>query len=363
MGNLPSNINFLPFEGLKVLDLSSVLAGPLAASFFAELGADVTKVENKLTGGDATRQWKLTKEDKDSTVSAYYFSANYGKKVLLVDLTNMEEREKVEILIAESDIVISNFQKNVAQKLGFLPEDITNKYPGLIFAQLSAFNFDNPRPGYDLVMQGETGWLSMNGTDTNHIAKLPVAIIDIFASHQMKEAILIALLKKAKTGAGSIIHVSLYKSGLSGLANQASNFLNENHIPVPLGTLHPNIAPYGDIFYSMDNIRFILAIGSDAQFKKLWFTLNLSPENFSTFEFNSDRIKKRSDLQTILQQYFSKVNFDTVKFLLELNMIPFCYIKSLDTVFDQPMAKEMIKTQIIEKKSGQSVSSIAFEIR
>lgn len=355
--------NSKPFSGLRVLDLSSVLAGPLTASFFAELGADVVKIENKLTGGDATRQWKLTSEDAESPVSAYYFSANYGKKIKLLDLNLLEARQELEKLLAQSDIIVSNFQKKVAEKLNLLPDEIIKKYPGVIMAQLSAYDFDDPRPGYDLVMQGDTGWISMNGTDIDHLAKLPVAIIDIFAAHQMKEAILIALYKKIRTGVGSVIHVSLYKSAISGLANQASNYLMQHHIPKPLGTLHPNIAPYGDIFTSKDEIKFLLAVGSDAQFKKLWFTLSLPPEKYHTFDDNSERLKARGELQAILQHVFGTLNFESIKGILEPNNVPYCCIKDLNGVFEDSLAKEMIKSQTIENKTGQSVSSIAFKIK
>jgi len=351
-----------PFYGLKVLDLSSVLAGPLAASFFAELGADVIKIENKRTGGDATRQWRLSTEDPESNISAYYFSANFGKEIKFLDLSHPDERIYLEELISKSDIVLSNYQKKVANKLDLLPDEIIKKYPAIIVAQLSAFDFDDPRPGYDLVMQGDTGWISMTGTDDAHLAKLPVAIIDILASHQLKEAILIAMYKKMKSGCGSVIHVSLFKSAISGLANQASNYLMQHHIPKPIGTLHPNIAPYGDIFISDDQIKFILAVGSDEQFKKLWFTLNLSPEKYHTFENNSDRLKARSELQMLLQHGFSVHKFTTIEGILEHNNIPYCCIKNLSTVFDDALAKEMILTQTIENKTGRSVSGIAFKI-
>jgi len=354
--------NNKPFFGLKVLDLSSVLAGPLTASFFAELGADVVKIENKLTGGDATRQWKLSSEDAANPFSAYYFSANFGKKIKLLDLNLAEARQEVEILMSQSDIIVSNFQKKAAKKLELLPDDIIKKYPGVVIAQLSAYDFDDPRPGYDLVMQGETGWISMNGTDNDHLAKLPVAIIDIFAAHQMKEAILIALYKKMKTGMGSVIHVSLFKSAISGLANQASNYLMQQHIPKPIGTLHPNIAPYGDIFTAQDGIKFILAVGSDAQFKKLWFTLNLPHEKYHTFDNNSERLKARGELQAMMQHVFGTLNFESIRGMLEPNNIPYCCIKDLSGVFEHSLAKEMIKSQTIENKTGQSISSIAFKI-
>jgi crotonobetainyl-CoA:carnitine CoA-transferase CaiB-like acyl-CoA transferase len=349
-------------KGLKVLDLSGILAGPLVASFFAELGAEVIKVENKLTGGDATRQWKLPAEKKEATFSAYYHSANYGKKVLMKNMTDAKDRSDVEKIMSESDIVISNFQKKTAQKLSFVPEEIIQKYPGIIFAQLSAYTWDDPRPGYDLVMQGETGWISMNGTDSEHISKIPVAVIDIFAAHQMKEAILLAMWKKAITHKGSVIHVSLYKSAISGLANQASNYLNANHVPKPIGTLHPNIAPYGDLFTSKDNIKFLLAVGSDDQFKKLWFTLNMDQTAYPNFEKNSDRVKTRSALQQIMQQIMSKLRFSEIEQKICAINIPFCKILNLNEVFENPLAQDMVLQNETIESSKYYISNVAFEL-
>jgi crotonobetainyl-CoA:carnitine CoA-transferase CaiB-like acyl-CoA transferase len=358
------NINFknneLPFNGLKVLDLSAILAGPLTGSFFAELGAKVVKIENKLTSGDSTRQWKLVSEDKSNPYSAYYCSANYGKEILLMDLTTMEDRENLNTYLSTCDVVISNFQKKTAQKLGLEPDALLNKFPHLIIAQLSAYDYEDPRPGYDLVMQAESGWISMTGTDSDHLAKLPVAIIDIIAAHQMKEAILIAMLKKMSVGKGSVVHVSLFKSAVSALANQASNYLMEGHVPKPIGTLHPNITPYGDLFISEDEQKFILAVGSDAQFKKLWFSL-ISDENlYNTFEYNSDRLLQRDSLQGILQQHFGKLTFQEISASMQLNNIPFCSIKDLKEVFTDTLAMEMIKITNFDKIIGKSVSNVAF---
>ena len=352
------------FEGLKVLDLSSVLAGPLTASFFAETGAEVTKIENKLTGGDVTRQWKLRSEDPDNPYSAYYCAANFGKKVLLLDLSNAEDRTMAEQLVSESDIIISNFQKKTAEKLGLTPDQISTRYPKAIFAQLSAYDYDDPRPGYDLVMQAETGYISMNGTTDGKLCKMPVAMIDILAAHQMKEAILMALLNKMKTGLGSTLHVSLYKSALSGLANQASNYLMCGHIPEPMGTLHPNIAPYGDMFYSSDCIPFILAVGSDAQFKKLWKTLIKADENYYTFDTNIKRLEKRFRLQELLQSHFSHFPFTVLEFLLKENNIPYCRISDLSEVFSRSESNCMINVELKDQNIRlKSVSAIAFDIK
>ena len=352
----------MPLYGLKILDISSVLAGPLTGSFFAEMGAEVLKIENRLTGGDVTRQWKLPVEDVSDLYSAYYASANYGKDVRLMDLTQADERHELEQYIAKADIIISNFQKRTAQKLDLDPYEIVKRYPELIFIQLSAYTWDDPRPGYDLVMQGETGWISMTGTDDNHLAKLPVALMDIIASHQMRTGGLLALIKKDKTGKGSIVHVSLYKSAVSALANQASNYLMAGIVPQPLGTLHPNIAPYGDIFVTEDQQKVMLAIGSDLQFKKLWFTLNLDNALYTNFVHNSDRVYDRMQLAIVLQREIGKLKYDVLAEMLEQEQLPFCLIHDLKDVFSTPLANEMVNTETKDECTFRSVSSVAFSI-
>lgn len=352
----------LPLYGLKVLDLSSVLAGPLTGSFFAELGAEVIKVENSRIGGDVTRQWKLSSEDQIAGHSAYYASANFGKKVLFLDLTQDKDKAQVEKILSEVDIVLSNFQKKTAQKLGFDPSVVVKRFPHLVFTQLSAYSWDDPRPGYDLVMQGETGWISMNGTDTNHFSKLPVAIIDVIASHQMRSGTLLALLNKSKTGKGSVVHVSLFQSAISALANQASNYLMAGHIPQPLGTLHPNIAPYGDIFTTNDGKKVLLAIGSDAQFKKLWFSLNLDGDVYINFESNLQRVSARFELTKFLQQSIGRLTYIDFSKVLEAQNLPYTTINNLLDVFNIPLANKMILEEFQDGFLAKSVSNIAFNI-
>lgn len=352
----------LPLAGIKVVDVSSVLAGPLTGSFFAEMGAEVIKIENRLTGGDVTKQWKLPIEDPSCPYSAYYFSANYGKETLLLDLTDPLDRAQLEAYIEKADIVISNYQQRTARKLDLDPYAILKRYPALIFVQLNAYAWNDPRPGYDLVMQGETGWISMTGTDGNHLAKLPVALIDIIASHQMRTACLLGLIKKGKSGKGSLIHVSLYKSAISALANQASNFLMNGTIPEPLGTLHPNIAPYGDIFVTKDQEKIMLAIGSDHQFEKLWFSLIKDEDLYRKFELNSDRVLYRRQLAEALQGSIGSINFKNLSLTLDELGLPYCLVHNLQEVFEASLAKEMILTSEIDQYKSRSVSSIAFEI-
>jgi crotonobetainyl-CoA:carnitine CoA-transferase CaiB-like acyl-CoA transferase len=350
------------FEGIKVIDLSSILAGPLAGSFFAECGAEVIKIENKITNGDATRTWKLSKESIEKSYSAYYVAANYGKTSIMLDLTHPQDMDQLCNLIRDADIVLSNFQKKVAQKFKLEPSDISKVNPKCIICQLSAYSYEDPRPGYDIVMQGETGWISMTGTNSDHLAKIPVAFIDIIASHQMREGILTALWHRERSGHGSIIHVSLYASALSALVNQGTNYLIEGHIPKPIGTMHPNIAPYGDIVTTSEGTKFLLAIGSDLQFEKLWNTLNMPMELLPIFASNQLRVEKRSLLIEMLQSY--SVRFSALEWvsILEKINVPYCQIRNLEDVFNVNESKAMVHYGYVDGDLVPSLKNIAYTI-
>jgi crotonobetainyl-CoA:carnitine CoA-transferase CaiB-like acyl-CoA transferase len=349
-------------DDLLVIELASVLAGPLAGSFMAELGARVVKIENSKIGGDVTRQWKHPSEDADSTISAYYASANIGKGILPLDLGNPDDYQKLVSLIEKADVVISNFQKVTAEKLNINHEKIISINPQIIFAQLSAYSYEDPRPGYDLIMQAETGFLSMTGIEDS-IAKMPVALIDVIAGHQIKEAILLGVITRMKTGKGSYFEISLYKSAISGLANQASNYLMNNHVPGPMGTLHPNIAPYGDIMVTNDEISVLLAVGSDKQFEKLVKTLNLADKLLHTFNLNKDRVDRRKELNTYLMTACNKLSYQELSSKLTRAQIPFCRVTKMDKVFATPLAIEMIIKETIEGNQTSKVSNIAFDMK
>lgn len=350
------------FKELKVIELSSILAGPLVGSFFAELGAEVIKIENKRQGGDATRQWRLPDEDTQP-VSAYYASANYGKQSEMLDLSDEADRSKVYAYVKDSDIVITNFQKKTAEKLKVNIELLRVINDNAIIAQLNAYDYDDPRPGYDMVMQAETGFLSMTGTPEGENVKMPVALIDVLAAHQMKEAILIALLKRERAKTGSIIHVSLYQSGISALANQASNYLMCDHVPKPLGTAHPNIAPYGDIITSKEGHKVILAIGSDQQFEKMIKSFNFNGDLLGQYGENRQRVKERENLMNHLRTYFRNLGLAYITHRLATANVPYSIIDNLESVFTNKLAKSMILNHEIDNTACKSVSSISFKFQ
>ena len=298
------------FKDLKVVELANVLAGPAVGMFFAELGAEVIKIENKLTGGDITRSWKLPVEDKKLKTSAYFASVNWNKKSIFLDLNYKKDKQKVYDLICDADIVITNYKKGDDKKLGMDYATLCKINPKIIYAHISGYGENSNRTAYDLVLQAETGFMFMNGTPTSGPVKMPVAIIDLMAAHQLKEGILLALINKMKTGKGSKVTVSLFDSAIASLANQASNYLMANHNPEPIGSLHPNIAPYGEIFTTKDKRQIVLAIGSDKQFQRLCEILNLKEVAFNVkFSTNSERVKNRIELFEVINEKIAKCSY------------------------------------------------------
>ena len=263
------------FKDLKVVELAGVLAGPSVGLFFAELGAEVVKIENKKTGGDVTRSWKLPEEDKNSNTSAYFLSVNFLKKHLFLDLGKENDYKKCIAQIKNADVVIVNYKKGDDIKLKLNYVRLKKINPKLIYACINGFSDTDERVAYDLILQAESGFMSVNGTPESGPLKMPVALIDLIAAHLVKEAILLALLKRAKTKKGSAISVSLFDAAVSSLVNQATNWLIAKHLPQRTGSLHPNISPYGEIFQTKDNHSVTFAIGSDGQFKKLCLLLHI----------------------------------------------------------------------------------------
>lgn len=353
----------LVFKDLKIIDLSTVLAGPSVGSFFAELGAEVLKIENP-NHRDITRDWKLPKEDKNSTISAYFSSVNYKKSYQELDLKNEQEREKLYQKIKETDIVLMNFKKGDQQKLNISDEKLRQINPALIIGKINGFGKDSNRLAYDLILQAETGIMSMNGTPESGPVKMPIALIDVLAAHHLKQGILIELILKNKTEnyQGKSIHVSLYDAAVSSLVNQASNYLMANHNPKRMGSLHPNIAPYGEIFETSDHKLITFAIGSNRHFQKLCQFLEIPKlaEN-QDYKTVQNRVKNREKLFEELKPlvYHQKAE-DILSNMRDLK-IPCGEIKDLKAVFSTKRAKNLIKEEIIEGQKTKRVSGIAFE--
>lgn len=355
-------MNYNGIKNLKVVELAGVLAGPSVGMFFAELGADVVKIENKKNHGDVTRSWKLPIESKDTKVSAYFSSVNYRKRYISADFNDAEDFQKVLNELSDADIVIANFKKGDAEKFKLDYHTLSASNPKLIYGEISGFGEESDRVAYDLILQAESGFMFMNGTPDSGPVKMPVALIDILAGHQLKEGILIALLERIQTQKGCRVHVSLFDSALASLANQASNYLMQNHIPQPIGSKHPNIAPYGEIFETADGIKITFAIGSDAQFAKFCQVLNIEFNKQSEFATNPDRVKNRAHLEILLKPEIKKMEAQKLISALHEKHVPVAEIKSLDKVFQSSESKIMLRTEMIDGVETIRVSGNAFKI-
>jgi crotonobetainyl-CoA:carnitine CoA-transferase CaiB-like acyl-CoA transferase len=349
------------FENIKVVELASVLAGPMVGSFFAELGAEVTKIENAVTNGDVTRTWKLASESKESPISGYYSSVNYGKKILFKDFSRSEDYTDVVNLIKESDILIVNFKPGDAEKLRLDYETIQAINSSIIYAEITGFESGNQRVAYDVVLQAECGYMYMNGERNAKPLKMPIAMIDILAAHQLKEGILCAYIDKLKSGKGSKVSVSLYAAAISSLVNQATNWLMSDIIPEANGSLHPNIAPYGDMFQTEDMKWIVLAVGSDKQFFNLCqiLEIDINDERFST---NQLRLKNRTELEQILAKKMNKKMSTEWQELLLANQIPHGLVKNMKEVFDSPIAQNLILGEIQDGIETKRVKTVVFQI-
>lgn len=355
------NVNDL-FKDLKVIELAGVLAGPSVGVFFSELGAKVIKIENPKTKGDTTRHWKLSIEDKNEETSAYYWSVNTGKEILFLDITQQNDLDKFYSLIKDADILITNFKYGDEEKLRVPYSQLRNTNSQLIYASINGFGNTSPRTAYDLILQAESGFMFMNGEKKSDPVKMPVALIDVLAGHQLKEAILIALLKRERTGKGSHISVSLFDSAIASLVNQATNWLIAGSLPQAMGSLHPNIAPYGELFRTKDDQLITFAIGNDKQFQKLCEFLKLNELiTDSRFETNQDRVNNRDLLFSRLNNEIVKFSFnDLYKACLNLDL-PIGKIRNLKEVFEMPEAKAMLKPFLDNGKNKTAVNSIAFK--
>ncbi len=334
------------FSSFTVVELASVLAGPSVGQFFAELGARVIKIENKSTGGDVTRTWKAKGETTDDR-SAYFCSVNWGKQSIALDLRHPDDRALAHALIRPADIVIASYKPGDAQKLQMDYDALRALHPSLIYANVTGYGEDSDRVGYDAVIQAESGFMDLNGEPEGGPTKMPVALVDVLAAHQLKEGILLALLQRETTGRGAYVTVSLIQTALSSLVNQATNYLVGGRVPGRQGSLHPNIAPYGDVFATRDNRLLLLAVGSDKQFALLTqqLDLTLTTQEREWFSTNEKRVENRSMLATRLAEAIKKQPADALILSLQQQKIPAGLLQTV------PQALAMREAQALFVKS------------
>ena len=291
-----------PLEGIKVLDLSRVLAGPWCTQLLADLGAEVLKIERPGSGDD-TRHWGPPWHGEgDERVAAYFLSCNRGKKSAAIDFSRREGAALVRSLAKQADVVVENFKIGGLAKFGLDADSLRGDNPRLIYASITGFGQDGPyaqRAGYDYIIQGMGGLMSLTGLADGEPGGGPmrvgVAVADLFTGMYAANAILAALLRRERSGEGATIDLALFDVQLAMLANQASNALVSGTDPVRQGAGHPNIVPYQP-FAAADQ-PIIIAVGNDRQFSKLADILG-HPEWASDVRFatNSARVANRDSL-------------------------------------------------------------------
>lgn len=329
------------FAGLRVLELASVLAGPSVGQFFAELGAEVIKVENPKTGGDVTRSWKSAGETTDDR-SAYFCCCNWGKQSVALDLSQPADLETLKKMVTTMDVVIASYKPGDAEKLGVSYEQLKAINQQLIYGQITGYGSDDVRVGYDAVIQAESGFMDLNGAKDGPPTKMPVALIDVLAAHQLKEGLLLALLHRERTQQGGLVEVSLVQAALSSLANQATNWLVAKKLPTRQGSAHPNIAPYGDVFETKDRKQILLAVGSDRQFEDLMQALGLRTWDLDKFSTNQQRVKNREELNGLLAGKIQEMNSGDLMSALLAKKIPGGLVQNVQEALAMPVAKEIM---------------------
>lgn len=323
-------------QGLRVIELASVLAGPSVGQFFAEAGAEVIKVENPHTFGDVTRTWLGKGEKLKAGVSAFFSAVNWGKKSITLDLNRIQGREVLYQLIERSDMVIASYKPGDDTKLGVDFQTLQRIKPNLIYGHITGYGPDQDRVGYDAIVQAEAGFMHLNRLPGELPQKMPVALIDILAGHHLKEGMLLAYIQLLKTGKGAYVPVSLMDAALASLANQASLLLHAGLQPQPMGSDHPSIAPYGSLFTSKDQRHLMLAVGNDKQFHALCQILDIGELSASPlFSTNPQRVANREELKERLQLAIQAFNADELLHQLHQQKIPAAIILNVSEALER----------------------------
>jgi crotonobetainyl-CoA:carnitine CoA-transferase CaiB-like acyl-CoA transferase len=290
-----------PLEGVRVLDLSRVFAGPLCGQVLADFGADVIKVEHPGRGDD-TRDWGLRIGKTETT---YYNSMNRSKRSITVDLQTPEGVKIIHDLLPRCDVVIQNFKTGGAEKLGLGYEQLKALKPGLIYCSVAGYDSSGPeakRPGYDLVIQGEAGLMALNGEANQPPLKFGVAVVDLMTGMYAAQAVLAALFQRTRTGKGRLIEMALYDCGVMITGYYGLDALKLGHDPERYGNAHPSIVPYG--MYEAADGPLIIAVGNNAQFDKFCRQVIARPDIVEDprFATNVERAKNRLALGPKLKE-------------------------------------------------------------
>ncbi|MEO3385470.1 CaiB/BaiF CoA-transferase family protein [Mesorhizobium sp. CAU 1741] len=329
-----------PLKGIRVIELARILAGPWAGQVLADLGADVIKVENP-DGGDDTRKWGppfVMSQDGENLSAAYYHSTNRGKRSVAIDFSTPEGAETIRQLVATADILLENFKFGGLKKYGLDYESLKAINPRLIYCSITGFGQDGPyapRAGYDFIIQGIGGLMSITGEPGGEPQKVGVAVSDVFTGLYSVIAIQAALRHVEQTGEGQYIDMALLDTQVSILGNQNLNYLVSGNAPVQMGNAHMNIAPY-EVLPVKDGF-FILAVGNDGQFQRFCKVVGLDAMTTDPdFATNPTRVTNRVRLRETLVATLAQWEREKLLPLLDAASVPASPINNIAEMFEDP---------------------------
>ena len=361
-----------PLTGVTVLDLSRILAGPWSTQVLADYGATVWKIERP-NAGDDTRHWgppyAKDGQGQDTAESAYFLSANRGKKSIELDITSTAGQEAVRKMAAEADIIVENYKVDGLKKYGLDYASLLKINPRLIYCSITGFGQTGPKAhhaGYDAMIQGMGGLMSITGeADTlpgGGPQKVGVAVADLMTGMYAVSAILAALFHREKTGQGQHIDLALLDTQVAWLANQSSNYLVSGKVPQRLGTAHPNIVPYQAMPVADGYI--LLAVGNDGQFQRCCEVLGCPELAFQDdYLTNAKRVSNREPLIAKLSELFlSKTVQQWVELLSEVH-VPCGPINTIEQVFEEPQIKHRQMQFSLEHPTAGSVPQVGNPVK
>ncbi len=328
-----------PLAGIRIFDLTRVLAGPSCVQILGDLGADVIKVERPGVGDDTRKfgpPFVLDKDGAETSESGYYLAANRNKRSMTLDLTSEEGQQLARKMIAKCDVLVENFKTGNLAKYGLSYDDLKDEFPGLVYCSITGFGQTGPladQPGYDFMAQGMGGLMSITGPKDGEPHRVGVPIADLTAGLWAAIAINAALRHKEVTGQGQHLDVSLLDTQVATLSIQGLNYLTSGEVPGLLGNAHPNIVPY-QVFPTADG-NIIVAVGNDSQFVRFSKFIGApelaEDERFST---NENRVRNRDELTEILNEIMRQKPSDHWLEGLEKIKVSCGPINTIDQVFD-----------------------------
>jgi crotonobetainyl-CoA:carnitine CoA-transferase CaiB-like acyl-CoA transferase len=348
-----------PLAHFKILDLSRILAGPFATQLLADFGAEVLKIEPMT--GDPVRGWGPPFELGDQGESAYFRCANRGKQSLAMDLMDPESQNTLAELLKSSDVLVENFLPDSAERLGLTWERLHEDYPKLILASIRGYASDVPacrRPGYDFIIQAESGWMSITGEPEGHPVKMGVALADVLGALYLTNGIQAALLHRERCGEALHVEVPLLEAALAGLVNVGAATLMTGEAPCRQGNAHPHIVPY-QTFSCGDGV-VVIGVGNDRQFEilALWAGLDLDLE--SQWRTNRGRVADRARLVPVLEAHFRPLPLEEVLAFCEINAIPASPVRTVDDVlFRQAGHSHHLIATLYDESAGCMVPVLA----